>query len=59
MYVDVGCSRVIETVPLEVTLAPHPLSGGKKGRSMTWRSDRNRALSDTAHIWVLLFNYVF
>ena len=50
MYVDVcgsgGCSRVTEMVPLQVTVAPHPLSGGKKGRSMTRPSDRNGTLDD-------------
>ena len=46
MYVDEGCSRVTETVLLQVTVAPHPLFGGKKGRSMTGPSDRNGTLDD-------------
>ena len=46
MYVDEGCSRVIETVPLQATIAPHPFSRGKKGRSMTRRSDKNCTLDD-------------
>ena len=48
MYVDEGCSRVTETVPLQVTVAPHPLSVGKKGRSMTRPSDTNGMLDDNS-----------